>query len=99
MSDCEWTVDDYLEKLYPNTQENLSISFTKVSRVEIQDKDVTDSMLQESYVIMAEIVKVYGEQYLPIFERLHEEIDSRQKKEKLLAAALKVSIPDPEPFL
>jgi len=95
MSDREWTVDDCLEKLYPHRRENLSTSFTKVSSVEIQDKDVTDTMLQESYVIMAEIVKTYGEQYLPIFERLHEEIDDRQKKRALLDAVLKASIPDP----
>ena len=49
----------------------------------IRDKDVTDKMLQESYIVMAEIVKCYGEHYLPIFERLHEEIDNRRKTRKL----------------
>ena len=91
MSEHEWTIDDYLDKLFPYPREQLSKSFAKSSCDVIQDKDVSDEMLHESYIVMAEIVQCYGEQYLPIFERLHEEIDSRQKKRELLDAALKAA--------
>ena len=91
MSEHEWTIDDYLDKLFPYPREQLSKSFAKSSCDVIQDKDVSDEMLHESYIVMAEIVQFYGLQYLPIFERLHEEIDSRQKKRELLDAALKAA--------
>lgn len=38
----------------------------------------------------AEIVAVYGERYLPIFERLENEIAARKKSEKLLCKALAI---------
>jgi len=99
MSECEWTVDDYLDKLYPQPRGRLSNSFAKSSSDRIQDKAVSDQVLLESYIVMAEIVQHYGEQYLPIFERLHEEIDSRQKKRELLDAALKAAAGGLEPSL
>jgi len=45
----------------------------------------------ESYVFMAEIVKTYGEQFLPIFERLHLEIEIRAEKRSLLETVTEVS--------
>lgn len=98
MSEREWTADDYFAKLYPQPRGRLSNSFAKSSSGRIQDKDVSDKILQESYIVMAEIVQTYGEQYLPIFERLHEEIDSRQQKRELLDAALKAATGETGPM-
>lgn len=87
----EWNLEECLAKLCPVIPEQLCASFSKVSGHRIQTADVTDEMLEESYITMAKIVKYYGEDYLPIFERLHEERKSRKKKNALLNTALKVS--------
>ena len=91
MGEREWVIDDYLEKLHPQRSEKLSDRFAASSRQNVQDIDVTDELLYESYVFMADIVKTYGEQFLPIFERLHSEIEIRKEKRHLLKAAIDVS--------
>lgn len=91
MMDDEWNLDECLLKLCPQLPDQLSDSFRKASGRRLQTADVTDEMLEESYITMAKIVKYYGEDYLPIFERLHEERKSRQKKNALLNTALKIS--------
>lgn len=91
MSESEWDIDDYREKLYPQRGEKLLDSFAASGRSDIQDIDVTDELLHESYVFMAEIVKTYGEQFFPIFERLHLEIEIRAEKRSLLDTATELS--------
>ncbi len=91
MSEREWAVEDHLEKLYPRRCEKLSDRFSESSRQDLQDIDVTDELLNESYVFMADIIRTYGEQFLPIFERLHSEIEMRKEKRHLLKAAIEVS--------
>ena len=91
MSEREWIIDDYLKRLYPRRSEKLSDHFVASSRQNVQDTDVTDELLYESYVFMAGIVRTYGEQFLPIFERLHSEIEIRAEKRSLLETAMKLS--------
>lgn len=99
MSENDWDVDEYLGKIWPRSQDELSGSFAEVTSPKILDRDVSDEMLEESYLTMAQIVKLYGERYLPIFERLHEEIQSRENKKALLDAALKAAKDGPDPLL
>ncbi|MEP1305097.1 MAG: hypothetical protein ABJK11_11150 [Balneola sp.] len=47
--------------------------------------------LQECYELMAYIVNKHGDDYLPLFERLHEEIEARKEKNGLLEIAIKVA--------
>jgi len=91
MSEYLWSKDDYLEKLYPRFREKLSDQFADNNHPRIQECDITDELLNESYVFMAHIVKTYGEQFLPIFERLHMEIESRKAKQSLLDRAMDLS--------
>lgn len=91
MTDGDWNLDECLGKLRPKLADQLCVSFTKVADHRFQAADVTDDMLEESYITMAKVVTFYGEEYLPIFERLHEERKRRQQKKGLLEAALKVS--------
>ena len=87
----EWRVDDYIERLRPHRADTLSECFTASSRKYFEEKDITDDMLIECYTVMAHIVKAHGDHYLPIFERLHSEIENRNAKRKLLDTALQVS--------
>lgn len=47
--------------------------------------------LDRCYKIMAKVVKKHGDDFLPIFERLHKEIQAREERNKLRNIALKVA--------
>ncbi len=91
MADREWHINDYLGKLRPRRDDTLSDSFTASTRLYIEEKDITDEMLFESYTIMAHIVSAHGDNYLPIFERLHTEVENRKAKKELIDTAIKLS--------
>jgi hypothetical protein len=91
IADQEWHINDYMEKLCPHKDDTLSAYFTASSRIYIEEKDITDEMLLESYTIMAHIVNPHGDSYLPIFERLHTEIEKRKTKKELLDTAMQLS--------
>jgi hypothetical protein len=48
--------------------------------------------LEECYLKMARIVKDFGDQYLPIFERLHQEMEQRKMQQDMKAIALKLTL-------
>ena len=50
-----------------------------------------DTNLKDAYRIAAKVVSRYGDQYLPIFERLDSEIEDQMKKQSLLKKAFSVS--------
>lgn len=56
----------------------------------MQEK-ITEEVLEEAYRIMARIVRDYGEKYLPIFKRLHEEREIRKAKQELKDIALQIA--------
>jgi hypothetical protein len=56
-----------------------------------KDKVVTDEMLEMAYRIMAGIINTYGEKYLPIFKRLHEEREARKASQDLKNIALQIA--------
>jgi len=53
--------------------------------------DVSFSELKKAYLQSANIVAIYGERYLPIFERLEEEYKSRKLKSDILTRAISIS--------
>lgn len=85
-----WDIDACLRRIAPS-KGALCDSFRSVARHNIRDEDVTDTMLEECYIMMANIVKDHGELYLPIFERLHEELKIRKSKKDLIGLAHRVS--------
>ncbi len=52
--------------------------------------DVGIKELLEARKRCAQIITHYGEQYLPIFERLEHEIDSRSEQQQLLKKAIEI---------
>ncbi|OSZ82567.1 hypothetical protein CAP35_04680 [Chitinophagaceae bacterium IBVUCB1] len=56
-----------------------------------QLKRMTDENLQTAYLIIAGIVKKHGDVYLPIFKRVHEEVELRKKQNDLLLLAMKIA--------
>lgn len=55
------------------------------------DKEVTMEELQECYESLAQIVKKHGKEYLPLFERVHNEIQMRKKENRLIDIAHRVA--------
>lgn len=52
---------------------------------------VTDEDLETSYKIMAMIVRNYGDKYLPVFKRIHEEREMRKAQSDLKDIALQIA--------
>lgn len=50
-------------------------------------EELGDQRLEAAYIAMAGIVTTYGESYLPIFRRLHDERTSRLEARSLLTVA------------
>ena len=49
---------------------------------------VSDKEIEAALHSVAQLVKVYGDKYWPIFVRLEKELDKRRSKSKRLAQAL-----------
>jgi len=62
----------------------------KVKKIQ-HESDITDDLIEECYQIAAQVVKKYGEVYLPIFERMHSEREKRIKNRSLLEMAMEVA--------
>lgn len=56
-----------------------------------EENKVTDQEIEKAYRIVAGIVRDFGDQYLPIFQRLHEEREARKAKCDLKNIALQVA--------
>lgn len=52
-----------------------------------QTKILTDETFNTAYMIIAGIVTKYGDAYLPVFKRMHEEKQQRQANADLKAIA------------
>lgn len=52
---------------------------------------VTDENIEAAYIIMGRIIRDYGDKYLPIFKRLHEERELRKANRDLRSIALQVA--------
>ncbi len=63
----------------------------KSSKTNFTNRRVSFESLKTAYLQAANIVSIYGEKYLPIFERLEKEYIERNKKRDILQRALKVA--------
>ncbi len=93
--DEDWNVEDYIDRLLPVKGE-LSKVFKFPPPQQIKKEEITYEMIEECYVFMAHIVRKYGEQYLPIFERLHFELEAQKRRQEMLNKAIAVSRRNPD---
>ena len=56
-----------------------------------KSREVTLTDLEDGYRKIAILIDLYGDIYLPIFIRLHKEIEAKKEAEKFKALALKVA--------
>ena len=85
MPTLEWNVKDCLEKCSPkNLQKHVKVFNRPRRKI---SKNLTFRELRDAYEHLAKIIAVYGDKYLPLFERLHSEITKLRSKNELLEVA------------
>lgn len=55
------------------------------------DQNLTPEQIRKVYKIAAEVVRLYGDTYLPVFERIHEEVEKINQKQSMKTLALSVA--------
>jgi hypothetical protein len=50
-------------------------------KISLKESDLTIELLEEASVIMAKIIEIHGDHYLPIFIRIMDEIDKRKEQQ------------------
>ena len=85
MPTLEWNVEKCLKQCSPVLSSDKASVFSKV-RIK-RSKIITFTELQEAYNHLANIIAVYGDRYLPLFERLHNELTEYRSKHELLDIA------------
>lgn len=86
----EWNIDEIIRKYDPRVVSQLIVSDHRVKKAAIPDQ-ISYEDLEAAYNVAAKVVAIYGEIYLPIFERLQFELDIFDKKKKLLEKAKKIA--------
>jgi len=89
MATHSWDVNRCINKLSP-----FSSGFKTNSpspRKAMTDSEISFADIKTAYDYIALIVARYGKTYLPLFERLHQEIDIIRSEEQLLELAFDVS--------
>lgn len=57
----------------------------------LSSDDITLDLITEAYEVMARIVTQHGDRYLPIFQRLHNEIEEYRSHDSLLKLAKNIA--------
>ena len=95
MTTQPWCAKSCLEAWYARSQHKPSNTpHTKI--VTIADEEIPLVLLEESYNVTACSVTQYGDTYLPIFERLHRELNKQSAKQLLLKKAFDISVGNSE---
>ncbi|MDH7911356.1 hypothetical protein [Winogradskyella sp. SYSU M77433] len=59
-------------------------------RKTLRQEDINIELMQEASLIMAEVVKLYGDAYLSIFVRILKEIEQQKEKQNYKKIALQM---------
>ncbi len=65
------------------------------SKINLKSDDITIELLEEAHKASAEIVKRHGDNYLPIFIRMHKEIEQRKNNQSYKEIALQIASSNP----
>ena len=92
----EWGASDYVNKVQVKTR-SISLPVNAFRKAGSPNQTVSDERLSEAYKKIAQIVSEHGDAYLPIFERLHKELEERDAKKSMMSLAKSVAAPRNEP--
>ncbi|MCC2616705.1 hypothetical protein LJ739_10675 [Aestuariibacter halophilus] len=80
----DWDIDKVIQELDPRKQAR---PFNAEFQQRASFESVTYEDIKEAYVIAAQVVAEYGDDYLPIFVDLQRKLDKYGEKEKLVEKA------------
>jgi hypothetical protein len=87
---ADWGPNDFMGKIAIRARPvKLPHVFNRSSTV--GTAPVTDEQVLDAYRTMAQIVSLHGDTYLPIFIRLHAELESRKSEKSMLKIAQEVA--------
>ncbi|MBL3591682.1 MAG: hypothetical protein JMN24_18160 [gamma proteobacterium endosymbiont of Lamellibrachia anaximandri] len=89
MATLDWNVEDYLKRHRPSINTKRQQTGRRINQ--LSKEDITLDDIINAYEVVARIVTIYGDIYLPIFERLHREIEEHKMKNKMLNIAKDIS--------
>jgi hypothetical protein len=52
---------------------------------------LSDELVEEAYITMAQIIRDHGDKFLPVFQRIHEIREQRKAKRDLKNIALQIA--------
>ncbi len=84
MPTLKWDIEECIDACRPKFNK-------RKNKNKLSESDVSFIDIEQSYKIVARIIATYGDKYLPIFERLHREIDKKKSIKHLLDIALNIS--------
>ncbi|PCJ02015.1 MAG: hypothetical protein COB14_03120 [Alphaproteobacteria bacterium] len=87
MPTLKWDIDKCLEQCSPAPLSNPPFIFKERPK---RLQRVTFVEIRKAYNQIAKIIALHGEQYLPLFERLHTEITEYRERKELLNIATKI---------
>lgn len=90
MPTYEWTITDYLSRLKPQRSNKQSTSNSTKKKYDC-DTEIRFEDIMDAYQVMARIVSQHGENFLPLFQRLHDEIEKRKSQFDLMKLADKIA--------
>jgi len=92
MTTYEWSANECLDAWLKRAHKEISSSSNHSTNPIFDENEVTFSVLQEAYTTAAKAVAEHDEAYLPLFERLHNEIKEQQSKDELLSKAIEIAV-------
>ncbi len=86
----DWDIDELIMRFDPriNNKRGAPTSPTNTFK---KKTDISYQDIKKAYEIAALVVTKYGEDYLPLFERLQSELEDYQRKQKLVDKAKKIA--------
>jgi len=91
----KWSADECLKEWQSRNSKRYDVNSVESFQYITSDDEITLSVLKEAYQTAAKVVADHGDVYLPIFERLHNEIEQRKARDTMLAKAQAVAFDRP----
>jgi hypothetical protein len=58
----------------------------------MSEQNISKETIEKACLIAARVVKEFGDTYLPIFQRMHQELIKKEEEEKLKTLAMQTAI-------
>ena len=88
MPTLEWDIESCIRNCSPKQGH---ISQIKKNQKPLFSEEITPELIMKAYRIIADIINRHGDTYLPLFERLHVEVQKYKEQQDLITLAKNIS--------